>query len=111
MPETTDGILMARHGTVFRKPDTLGAPHPGLMVSIVDEAGRPLRAGQSGEIVCRGAVVMRGYYRAEKLTRQVLRDGWLYTGDLGYIDGDGEIELVARRRPQRESARRSETNA
>jgi long-subunit acyl-CoA synthetase (AMP-forming) len=94
--ETTDGILMARHDTLFRKPDTLGKPHPGLVVGVADEAGRLLRPGPTGEIVCRGAVVMRGYHRAPRLTAAVLRDGWLHTGDLGYIDEDGEIQLAGR---------------
>lgn len=95
-PESTDGILMARQDALFRKPDTLGKPHPGLVVGVVDEAGRLLRPGQRGEIVCRGAVVMRGYHRAARLSREVLRDGWLHTGDLGYIDEDGEFELVGK---------------
>ena len=94
--ESTAGILMARQDTLFRKPDTLGKPHPGLVVGVVDEAGRTLRPGQRGEIVCRGAVVMRGYHRAVRLSAEVLRDGWLHTGDLGYIDEDGEFELVGR---------------
>jgi long-chain acyl-CoA synthetase len=92
--ESTAGILMARQDTLFRKPDTLGKPHPGLVVGVVDEAGRTLRPGQRGEIVCRGAVVMRGYHRAARLSGEVLRDGWLHTGDLGYIDEDGEFQLV-----------------
>ena len=95
--ETTDGILTARHGIVFRKPDTLGLPHPGLVVSILDPAGRALKPGAIGEIACRGAVVMRGYHRAPALTRQVLGAGWLRTGDLGCIDADGEVQLVGAR--------------
>ena len=93
-PESTAGILMARQDAIFRKPDTLGKPHPGLVVGIVDEGGRMLRPGQRGEIVCRGAVVMQGYHRAPALTREALRGGWLHTGDLGYIDEDGAFELV-----------------
>lgn len=93
-PESTAGILMARQDALFRKPDTLGKPHPGLVVGIVDEGGRMLRPGQRGEIVCRGAVVMQGYHRAPALTREALRGGWLHTGDLGYIDEDGAFELV-----------------
>jgi long-chain acyl-CoA synthetase len=94
--ESTAGILMARQDTLFRKPDTLGRPHPGLVVGVADDSGRMLRPGQRGEIVCRGAVVMRGYHRAARLSSEVLRDGWLHTGDLGYIDEDGEFELVGR---------------
>lgn len=93
-PESTAGILMARQDELFRKPDTLGKPHPGLVVGVADGDGRLLRPGQRGEIVCRGAVVMRGYHRAPRLERAVLRDGWLHTGDLGYIDEDGAFELV-----------------
>lgn len=93
-PESTAGILMARQEELFRKADTLGKPHPGLVVGVVDESGRMLRPGQRGEIVCRGAVVMQGYHRAPGLTRATLRDGWLHTGDLGYIDEDGAFELV-----------------
>ena len=95
--ESTDAIFTARQGTVFRKPATLGVPHPGLVVAVVDPDGRPVRPGQRGEIVCRGAVVMRGYHRRPQLTRAVLRDGWLHTGDLGYIDADGDLSLVGRR--------------
>ena len=95
--ETTGGFLMARQGAVFRKPDTLGVPHPGLVVAILGDDGREERPGRRGEIVCRGAVVMRGYHGAPRATRETLRDGWLRTGDLGYIDSDGEISLVGGR--------------
>ena len=44
--------------------------HPGLVVGVVDETGRPVRPGQHGEIVCRGAVVMRGYHRTPRLSRR-----------------------------------------
>ena len=48
-PETTGPIATARQGAVFRKPDTLGTPHPGLVVGVVDAEGRPARPGQRGE--------------------------------------------------------------
>jgi acyl-CoA synthetase (AMP-forming)/AMP-acid ligase II len=95
--EATDAIATAREGTVFRKPDSLGTPHPGLVVAVVDPEGRTVRAGQRGEIVCRGAVVMRGYHRRLGMTREALRQGWLHTGDMGYIDADGELGLIKRR--------------
>lgn len=89
--ETTGPIATARQGAAFRKPDVLGTPHPGLVVGIADPDGRLVRPGQKGEIVCRGAVVMRSYLAAPAATRETLRDGWLHTGDLGYIDGDGDL--------------------
>jgi len=63
------------------------------VVGVVDTEGRMLRPGETGEIVCRGAVLMRGYLDAPAATREALRDGWLHTGDLGYIDGDGDLAL------------------
>ena len=45
--------------------------------------------GKKGEIVIRGENVMKGYWKNERATRETLRDGWLYTGDMGYMDEDG----------------------
>jgi long-chain acyl-CoA synthetase len=69
---------------------------PGLEVKICDEAGTPLPAGEKGEIVIRGENVMAGYWKNEKATREALRDGWLYTGDIGYFDQDGFLYVLGR---------------
>ena len=90
--ETSDAICLAHHTQIFSKPDVLGTPHPGLMVEVVNAEGRPVRNGTTGEIVCRGSVVMRAYHRDPRATRASLRDGWFRTGDLGYIDGDGDLQ-------------------
>jgi fatty-acyl-CoA synthase len=95
-PETTGGVLSARSDSLFRKPSCLGRPHPGLLVEIRDPHGKAVRSGQEGEIACRGAVVMRGYLRAPRATREVLRQGWFHTGDAGYVDSDGELQLIRR---------------
>ena len=69
---------------------------PGLELRICDDQGRELPAGKTGEIVVRGENVMAGYWKNEKATREALRDGWLYTGDLGYLDADGFLFVLGR---------------
>jgi long-chain acyl-CoA synthetase len=69
---------------------------PGLDLRICDENGRGLPCGRTGEIVVRGENVMAGYWRNEAATRETIRDGWLYTGDLGYVDADGFLYVLGR---------------
>jgi O-succinylbenzoic acid--CoA ligase len=76
---------------------TAGAPLPGLDVRIVDAGGRPLPAGREGTIVVRGPTLMRGYLDDEAATVEVLREGWLRTGDLGRMDSRGRLTVLARR--------------
>ncbi|MCK0172720.1 MULTISPECIES: AMP-binding protein [Mycobacteriaceae] len=78
-------------------PDTVlgsvGYPRSGVDVAVLDDAGRPARAGEIGEIVCRGDVVMSGYWRNADATSATLQDGWLRTGDMGSFDADGYLTL------------------
>ena len=69
---------------------------PGLELRICDDQGRELPTGKTGEIVVRGENVMAGYWKNEKAAREALRDGWLYTGDLGYLDADGFLYVLGR---------------
>jgi long-chain acyl-CoA synthetase len=69
---------------------------PGLDLRICDENGQGLPCGRTGEIVVRGENVMVGYWRNEAATRETIRDGWLYTGDLGYVDADGFLYVLGR---------------
>jgi long-chain acyl-CoA synthetase len=59
---------------------------------------RELPPGETGEIVIRGPQVMKGYWKAEEETARVLRDGWLYTGDIGYLDPEGYTYIVDRKK-------------
>ena len=68
---------------------------PGHQIQIVGEDGRPLPDNHVGEILLAGPSVMLGYYRQDALTDQTVRDGWLHTGDLGYLS-DGELFVCGR---------------
>jgi long-chain acyl-CoA synthetase len=65
---------------------------------LVDEDGAEVPAGEVGEIVIRGDNVMTGYWQSEEATRQVIRDGWLHSGDLARIDADGYYFIVGRKK-------------
>jgi long-chain acyl-CoA synthetase len=69
---------------------------PDLEVRICDAQGHALPPGARGEIVVRGENVMAGYWKNETATAEVLRDGWLYTGDIGYLDEDGFLYVLGR---------------
>jgi long-chain acyl-CoA synthetase len=78
-----------------RKTGSVGRVLPGWELKIVDDNGRQLPLNQPGEIIVRGPI-MKGYYNNPEATAQVVKDGWLYTGDLGKIDEDGEVFLTGR---------------
>lgn len=72
---------------------SVGWARTGCEVAVVDGQGRLLPPGEVGEIVCRGETTMLGYWRNEAGTAEALRDGWLYTGDLGTLDAHGCLTL------------------
>lgn len=76
------------------KPGSIGPVVPDVEAKVVDDDGRELPPGMTGELLIRGSNVMQGYYHDAAATAAVIRDGWLYTGDLARIDGDGYIFLT-----------------
>lgn len=80
------------------KPGTVGLPVFGNEVRCVDEQGRPVPAGERGEIVVRGPNVMKGYYNRPDATEEAMRNGWFHTGDIGVLDSDGYLAVVDRKK-------------
>lgn len=77
--------------------NTAGKPFPGTDVRIMDENGRLLPAGERGEVVIRGYIVMRGYFNdADATAKTIDAQGWLHTGDLGYFDENGDLRIEDR---------------
>jgi len=74
-----------------------GKPNPMTEVCVVDENDKPVKCGKVGEIVVRGKNVMMGYWKQPELTREILKGGWLHTGDVGTVDEDGYIYLIDRK--------------
>jgi acyl-CoA synthetase (AMP-forming)/AMP-acid ligase II len=76
---------------------TVGKPTPGVELRIVDRENRPLAAGEVGEVAVRSPATMTGYWRAPEATAKTLdTEGWIHTGDLGFLDADGYLHLKGR---------------
>jgi long-chain acyl-CoA synthetase len=79
-------------------PESIGRPVPGVELRIVDDAGRPRPAGDTGELWIRSPAVMEGYLEAPEDTRAVLADGWFRTGDLASVSADGFVTIAGRKK-------------
>ncbi len=75
---------------------TVGQPLPGIAVAAVDDAGRPLPPGTDGQLVIRGHCVMQGYLNKPEQTAATIRDGGLWSGDIGQVDADGFVKITGR---------------
>jgi long-chain acyl-CoA synthetase len=81
-----------------RKPGSVGSAINGVEIRIVDQKDQELPAGQEGEVWVRGPNVMKGYLNKEEETRETLSGGWLHTGDMGYMDAEGDLFLTDRKK-------------
>ena len=99
MTETTPIASAHPYGGLV-KPGTVGIPMPDTYIKVVDaETGASeMPVGEVGEIIISGPQVMMGYYKKPDETAAILRDGWIFTGDLGFMDEDGYISVVDRKK-------------
>jgi acyl-CoA synthetase (AMP-forming)/AMP-acid ligase II len=81
-----------------KKKGSMGKGIPGVELKVVNEKGGKVKPGETGEVIARGDNIMTGYFADEEATANALRNGWLYTGDLGTTDNDGYIYLTARKK-------------
>lgn len=81
-----------------RKPGSVGVPLPDVQIRILDDRGAGVPCGEVGEICVRGPNVMKGYWHKPEATAETFCGEWLRTGDLGYIDTDGYIFMVDRKK-------------
>jgi long-chain acyl-CoA synthetase len=95
---TETAALIATNPVGREKPGSVGVPIPGAEVRIVDASDAPVAVGEVGEICCRSPAVMQGYWRSPQATADTIRDGWLHTGDIGYLDEDGYLFIVDRKK-------------
>lgn len=92
------GIATANLRSLGFRPGSAGKPYFNCELRIVDDADQPLGPGQRGEIVTRGAATMKGYFHRPKETAETMRGGWLHTGDIGYVDQEGFVYVVDRKK-------------
>ncbi|HEY2812041.1 MAG TPA: class I adenylate-forming enzyme family protein [Acidimicrobiales bacterium] len=80
------------------KPTSVGPPVPTMEIKIRDSAGTEVPAGQTGEVTMYGPLIMAGYWNKPEATAETVRDGWLYTGDIGRLDADGFLFITDRKK-------------
>lgn len=96
--ENSPGATTLKDPFALEKIGSVGKPLPMTEVKIVDEQGNLLPAGETGEILVKGPQVMKGYLKNEEETKNTIKNGWLYSGDLGRMDEDGFLYIVDRKR-------------
>jgi acyl-CoA synthetase (AMP-forming)/AMP-acid ligase II len=94
---TPDTTIRIDASTETLKNKSVGRPLSGIEMRIVNDEDEDVLQGETGEILYRSATIMKGYYGDADKTSEVIKDGWFYSGDLGYIDEDGELIVVDRK--------------
>ncbi len=97
LTEAASQVATALPDALRQKPGSIGKPLLFTEVRVVDEHGSDAPPKSPGEVLVKGPTVMRGYHSDQASTDNALRDGWLHTGDIGYLDADGDLFILQRR--------------
>ncbi|MFA6701545.1 MAG: AMP-binding protein [Dysgonamonadaceae bacterium] len=96
--EATARLAFLPPNLLADKIGSIGKAIPGVILQVVNSSMVPVKPGEIGEIVAKGDNIMIGYFNDEVATREVLKNGWLYTGDMATVDEEGFIYIVARKK-------------
>jgi long-chain acyl-CoA synthetase len=91
-------IVTAHNKKIEIKPGSVGIPIPGIKIKIVDQQGKEVPAGMVGELIVSGDNVTPGYYQNSEETKRVIKEGWLFTGDMARVDNEGYLYIVDRKK-------------
>lgn len=97
LTEAAPSVSIQRRDAPIKR-GSVGLPLPGVTVKIFNEKDQEVPSGAWGEIVVQGPNVMKGYLNKSKETAETLRNGWLHTGDIGYMDEEGELYITDRKK-------------
>lgn len=98
LTEVGDGVVFLTSKDSLTRPASVGKAGLFAQLRVVGDNGQDVNVGEVGEIIIKGLVVTKGYYKNEDETKKAIRDGWLYTGDLGKFDNEGYLYIVGRKK-------------
>jgi fatty-acyl-CoA synthase len=96
MTETGPTVFVCDEATARRKIGTIGKPVGSMLTRVVDPLGNDVAPGERGELLIKGPGVTPGYWNLPEATAAAIRDGWLHSGDIAYVDDEGDYYIVDR---------------